>query len=502
MSNKVRVRFAPSPTGPLHIGGLRTALFNYLFAKKNKGDFILRIEDTDQARYVEGSEKHILDSLNWCGLGLDEGPKQGGELGPYKQSERKKLYKDQIDKLIALDRAYIAFDSKEDLDKARLNSEKNGETFIYNALNRQNFKNSLALNAEETAKLVKKGGYVVRFKTPIDKDVICYDVLKGKVAFSSSLMDDKVLYKSDGNPTYHFANVVDDFHMNISHVIRGEEWLPSLGLHWLLYEAFEWKKPKFVHLPLILKPMGKGKLSKRDGEKFGFPIFPVKWGSGNQIVDGYKEAGFLPGALINFLSLLGWNPGNEKEVFTLEQLINVFSLKNLNNSGARFDHEKNTWFNQQHIQGLKKEKLVELLKNSLEKNRITFNPDSLAVVAELIRPRLSLLTELASSAIYFFVPPIDYNVKAVKKFCGANATSELLEINSYLLETNAFKAKEIKIAIERFTKSSGLSFGKILGLIRLAIVGKLSGADLFMTLEIIGKKSAIKRIEALVSHIK
>jgi glutamyl-tRNA synthetase len=502
MSNKVRVRFAPSPTGPLHIGGLRTALFNYLFAKKNKGDFILRIEDTDQARYVEGSEKHILESLSWCGLNIDEGPTRGGELGPYKQSERKKLYKDQIDRLMALDKAYVAFDSKEDLDNARHNSEKNGETFIYNALNRQNFKNSLTLNKEETAKLIKKGGYVVRFKTPAERDVICYDVLRGKVVFSSSLMDDKVLYKSDGNPTYHFANVVDDYHMNISHVIRGEEWLPSLGLHWLLYEAFEWRKPKFVHLPLILKPVGKGKLSKRDGEKFGFPVFPIKWSLDNQIIDGYKEAGFLPGALVNFLSLLGWNPGNEKEFFTLEQLINAFSLKNLNNSGARFDHEKNIWFNQQHIQGLKKEKLVELLKTSLEENRINFDPDNLATIAELIRPRLNLLTELTSSSFYFFNKPKSYNVKAVKKLCGSNATSELLKLSCCFLETNVFKAKEIKISLEHFTKTSGLNFGKVLGLVRLAVVGKLSGADLFMTLEIIGKNSAIKRIEALVSHIK
>ena len=501
MSNKVRVRFAPSPTGPLHIGGLRTALFNYLFAKKNNGDFLVRIEDTDQARYVEGSEKHILDSLSWCGISPDEGPLKGGVYGPYRQSERGSVYKKYVGELISIKGAYYAFDTKEELEKQRKDCEKTGSTFIYNASNRMGFKNSLSISEEETKRLVKKGNYVVRFKTPEKTKITCYDVLRGKVEVDSLVMDDKVLYKNDGTPTYHFANVIDDYKMNISHVIRGEEWLPSLALHWLLYEAFQWKKPKFIHLPLILKPTGKGKLSKRDGDKIGFPVFPIKWESQKDVIVGYKEAGFLPEATINFLALLGWNPGTEKEIFSLKQLEQEFSLKKLNNSGARFDPEKNIWFNQQHIQGLKENVLIEALEDQLIKNRVLFDKTKLPFIVRLIRPRLDLLTNMFHVSSYFFTPPKKYNKKSLKKVSGEKTLDILNEIITRLEGCDVFNSKEIKNFLEKYVDDSGLGFGKVLGLVRLAIVGELSGADLFKTMELLEKNPSIKRLQALASFV-
>ena len=493
MSNKVRVRFAPSPTGPLHIGGLRTALFNYLFAKKNKGDFIIRIEDTDQNRYVAGSEKHILDSLSWCGITPDE--------GPYRQSERGDIYKNCITKLVSLNGAYYAFDTKEELETKRKDAEKNGKTFIYNASNRLSFKNSLSLEPEETQKLLEKSDYTVRFKTPENGSVTCYDVLRGKVVVEHKVMDDKVLFKNDGTPTYHFANVVDDFVMEISHVIRGEEWLPSLALHWLLYEAFGWKKPKFIHLPLILKPTGKGKLSKRDGDRFGFPIFPVKWKNQGDTILGYKENGFLPGATLNFLALLGWNPGTEKEIFTLKQLENEFSLKKLNNSGARFDPKKNVWFNQQHIQELNESVLMEALERQLAKEKIPYDVKKLPLVIDLIRPRLDFMTNALSISRYFFAAPQAYDKKALKKLSGPKLLNEVEEIISCLENCENFNSKKIKSFLEVSIRASGSSFGKILGLVRLAIIGELSGADLFQTMELIGKVSSLKRLRAFASFI-
>lgn len=501
MLKKIRVRFAPSPTGPLHIGGLRTALFNYLFAKKNNGDFVLRIEDTDQKRYVTGSEKHIIDSLDWCGLTINEGPTQGGNFGPYRQSERKELYRSQIEKLVSLEKAYYAFDTREELEKVRLESEKDGKVFIYNAHNRHHFKNSLTLNKEKTAELLKRGDYTVRFKTPKDKEITCYDVLRGKVVLSSSLMDDKVLYKSDGNPTYHFANVIDDHEMNISHVIRGEEWLPSLALHWLLYDAFDWTKPKFVHLPLILKPTGKGKLSKRDGAKFGFPVYPLKWTSDDLVISGYKESGFMPEATINFLALLGWNPGTEKEVFTLKQLEKEFSLKNLNNSGARFDPEKNIWFNQQHMLKLEGATLINLLEECLKQNKIDYDFKKLDSIIRLIRPRLDLLTSILPSSIYFFMSPKNYNAKAINKICDHNSPQTLFGVSTVIENIGVFKSTKIKLDIENYAKGRNLGFGKVLGLIRLAIVGELSGPDLFETIEIVGQTASIKRIKALANFL-
>ncbi|MFT5243216.1 MAG: glutamyl-tRNA synthetase, partial [Psychroserpens sp.] len=353
MTKPVRVRFAPSPTGPLHIGGVRTALFNYLFAKKHKGTFVLRVEDTDQNRYVEGAEDYIVESLNWCGIPFDEGPGKNEKFGPYRQSERKHLYKQYADELIEKGHAYYAFDTSETLDFHRKDHEANGKTFIYNWHNRLKLSNSLSLTEDETqAKLDAGEDYVIRFKSPQDETLRLKDSIRGDIKIDTNVLDDKVLFKSDGMPTYHLANIVDDHLMEISHVIRGEEWLPSLALHYQLYDAFGWDAPEFAHLPLILKPTGKGKLSKRDGDKLGFPVFPLEWTDPKtgDVAKGYKEEGYFADAMINFLSFLGWNPGTEQEIFNLDELINAFELERVNKAGARFDPDKIKWFNHHYMQ--------------------------------------------------------------------------------------------------------------------------------------------------------
>tara|TARA_B100001250_G_scaffold12901_1_gene11303 strand:- start:818 stop:2308 length:1491 start_codon:yes stop_codon:yes gene_type:complete len=494
MSKRVRVRFAPSPTGPLHIGGLRTALFNYLFAKKNNGDFIVRIEDTDQKRYVEGSEKHILDSLEWSGLKIDE--------GPYRQSERDALYKEKIEELLSLGHAYYAFDSKEELELHRKSHEKKGKTFIYNYHNRLKLKNSLSLEKDETKKLIESGkGYVVRFKTPKKDDVVCFDVLRGRVAFPANVLDDKVLYKSDGNPTYHFANVVDDFSMKISHVIRGEEWLPSLGLHWLLYEAFDWEKPKFIHLPLILKPVGKGKLSKRDGDRFGFPVYPIKWASQGEGIEGYRERGYLPEATVNFLALLGWNPGSEKEIFSLNELTKLFSAKGLNSSGARFDPEKIAWFNQQHILLASREFLEKSLQEELNESGVRYDISKIPKIIDLIRPRLDLMTNVLKASACFFETPKTYDQRGLDKLKDNNSFKVLKGVSVIFRNSSEFSSANLRAAIQDYAKASSLNFGNVLGLIRMAVVGELSGAGLFDIIELIEKTEAVKRVEALADYL-
>ena len=501
MTKKVRVRFAPSPTGPLHIGGLRTALFNYFFAKQNGGDFILRFEDTDQNRYVEGSENHIVDSLEWCGIKADENPIDGGSFGPYRQSERKELYKKRIDELIEKKLAYYAFDSKEDLAILRTEAEKEGKVFSYSFSNRLSLRNSLSLSKNETLGLLKSGAeYVVRFKTPENKEVVCEDELRGVVRVSTKTIDDKILFKSDGMPTYHFANVVDDYEMEISHVIRGEEWLPSLPLHWLLYDAFGWnKKPKFVHLPLILKPVGKGKLSKRDGDKFGFPVFAVQWKS-EEVIKGYKEHGFLPEAVVNFLSLLGWNPGNEKELFDIKELIESFSLKNLNKSGARFDPEKNKWFNHAHIQKGNDSLIVEKIEMDFSDQLTMFNKQETRTIAQLIKPRLNTLNEVYSCASFFFKNPDNYNEKHFNKLKKVN----FKEILSGLIElvSSAENLNEIKPSLEVLVKKNEWNFGKVMGLFRLSLVGDLSGPDLFSVVSLLGKETCNSRMMLLSNALE
>ena len=352
MSEKVRVRFAPSPTGPLHIGGVRTALYNYLFAKKHGGDFLLRIEDTDQNRYVEGAEQYIIEALNWLNIPYDEGPNKEGNCAPYRQSERKELYKQYADALIESGNAYYAFDTSDELDAHRKDHEEKGKTFIYNWHNRLKLNNSLVLSAEETQQKIENGDeYVIRFKSPENEMLMLHDIIRGGIQVDSNILDDKVLFKSDGMPTYHLANIVDDHLMNITHVIRGEEWLPSLALHVLLYRAFGWKAPEFAHLPLILKPTGNGKLSKRDGDKMGFPVFPLQWKTAEgDIFSGYREDGYLPEAVVNMLAFLGWNPGTEQEIFSLEELVEAFELERVHKAGAKFDPEKTKWFQNQYLQ--------------------------------------------------------------------------------------------------------------------------------------------------------
>ena len=496
MTKKVRVRFAPSPTGPLHIGGLRTALFNYLFAKKNGGEFMIRIEDTDQNRYVKGSEKHIMDSLEWCNILANESPVTGGKYGPYKQSERKELYAKRIRELIEKDAAYYAFDSKEELASQRTAAENTGKVFSYNSLNRLSLKNSLSISKKETRELLNNGAeHVVRFKTPTEQEVVCQDELRGIVRVSTKTIDDKILFKSDGMPTYHFANVVDDYEMEISHVIRGEEWLPSLPLHWLLYEAFGWNdKPKFVHLPLILKPEGKGKLSKRDGDKFGFPVFAIQWGK-EEIIKGYKEQGFLPESVINFLSLLGWNPGSEKELFTLEELIKAFSLEGLNKSGARFDPEKNNWFNHAHIQKKETHFIANMLKKNFSEHSSNYSNEEFNKIAELIKPRLNNLNDLSNSAIFFFKNPENYSEKHFNKLKKASHNEILPGI--FDLIDSIKDLTELKPCLEKLVSQKDWNFGKVMGLFRLSIVGELTGPDLFQIVSLLGKENCCSRIRLL-----
>ena len=409
-----RVRFAPSPTGPLHIGGLRTALFNYLFAKNSGGDFILRIEDADKKREVPGAEQYIVDALAWCGITPDEGPKTGGKLGPYRQSERNHLYEDKIKMLIDSGRAYYAFDSEEELSLYREDSEKKGETFMYNWKNRKSLKNSLSLDKESVEKLLEKGEkYVIRFLSPENREVKTVDLIRGESVIDSSLLDDKILIKANGTPTYHFANVVDDHLMKITHVIRGEEWLPSLALHVLLYEAFGWEKPVFAHLPLILNPNGKGKLSKRSGEKGGFPVFPIDW-SGETKLRGFREAGILPEGLVNYLATLGWSPDEELEVLTLNKLAQLFLLEKVVSSGANFDFEKLKWYNHKHIQTTKDSKLVELLQD-LNNDAGEIVKEKLAGAVALVKERANTVSDLWGLINYLFFDPTDYDEKSLKK---------------------------------------------------------------------------------------
>ena len=363
MSSKTRLRFAPSPTGPLHIGGLRTALFNFLLAKKMNGSLILRVEDTDLKRKVEGSQKFIEDSLEWAGIECDESPKNPGKYGPYNQSERKEIYSKYVDVLIEKGAAYYAFDTKEKLDFHRKNHEEKGKTFIYNAHNRLKLKNSLTLSKEETKELIKEGEYVVRFKTPEEEVITFTDAIRGDISVSTRDIDDKILFKSDGMPTYHLANVVDDHLMEISHVVRGEEWLPSLALHVLLYKAFEWKMPVFAHLPLILKPSGKGKLSKRDGAKFGFPVYPLNWEEDGVVYKGFKEEGYLPDGLNNYMVFLGWNNDEEDEIYSASDLIEKFDLSGINKSGSKFNLDKLNWINSQHIQAKNNNELIDYVSS-------------------------------------------------------------------------------------------------------------------------------------------
>lgn len=495
MSSKTRLRFAPSPTGPLHIGGLRTALFNFLLAKKMNGSLILRVEDTDLKRKVEGSQKFIEDSLEWAGIECDESPKNPGKYGPYNQSERKEIYSKYIDILIEKGAAYYAFDTKEKLDFHRKNHEEKGKTFIYNAHNRLKLKNSLTLSKEETKELIKEGEYVVRFKTPEEEVITFTDAIRGDISVSTRDIDDKILFKSDGMPTYHLANVVDDHLMEISHVVRGEEWLPSLALHVLLYKAFEWKMPVFAHLPLILKPSGKGKLSKRDGAKFGFPVYPLNWEEDGVVYKGFKEEGYLPDGLNNYMVFLGWNNDEEDEIYSASDLIEKFDLSGINKSGSKFNLDKLNWINSQHIQTKNNNELVDYVSND-------FNVDSLLAdkILTLIKPRLEKLSGLKDGFLYLIENP-SIDGALIDKF--SNETSiKLLTIATECIRKASFNSSsEFKDFLFGEMKSKELKAGKVMPILRAGLVGKLEGPDLFDLMIFLEKNVVLSRLEAFASQL-
>ncbi|WP_420552008.1 glutamate--tRNA ligase [Tenacibaculum aiptasiae] len=504
MTDNVRVRFAPSPTGPLHMGGVRTALFNYLFAKKYNGTFVLRIEDTDQTRYVANAEQYIIDSLEWCNIPFDEGPGKNEKFGPYRQSERKELYKQYADLLIEKGWAYYAFDTAEELDAHRKNHEENGKTFIYNWHNREKLQNSLALSEEEVATKIAAGDkYVVRFKTPQDETLIMQDEIRGTIKIDTNTLDDKVLFKSDGMPTYHLANIVDDHLMEISHVIRGEEWLPSLPLHMLLYKAFGWDAPKFAHLPLILKPVGKGKLSKRDGDKLGFPVFPLEYTNeeSGDVSRGYKEDGYFNDAFINMLAFLGWNPGTEQEIFSLEELIKTFDLARVSKSGAKFSPDKTKWFNQQYLQLKTDKELTDLYLPILEEKGINSDVDYTEKVVSLIKERAVFVADFWDLSSFFFENPTEYDAKAAKKQWKETTGALMTELTKVISNIEDFSIENAQTEIKGWITSKEIGFGKVMQPLRLSLVGKLAGPDLFEIMTMIGKETTLQRIKNAIEKL-
>ncbi|WP_375235266.1 glutamate--tRNA ligase [Winogradskyella sp.] len=504
MSKNVRVRFAPSPTGPLHIGGVRTALFNYLFAKKHGGDFVLRIEDTDQNRYVKGAEDYIVNALKWCNIPFDEGPGKNEKFGPYRQSERKHLYKQYADQLINEDKAYYAFDTSRQLDAHRKDLETKGETFIYNWHNREKGRliNSLVLTEEETKAKIDAGEtYVIRFKSPQNETLHLKDIIRGDIKIDTNVLDDKILFKSDGMPTYHLANIVDDHLMEITHVIRGEEWLPSLALHQLLYDAFSWEAPEFAHLPLILKPTGKGKLSKRDGDKLGFPVFPLEYTAPDGTVSrGYKEDGYFSEAVVNFLAFLGWNPGTEQEIFCLNQLILDFDLNKVNKAGARFDPDKTKWFNHHYIQQQLDFDLAKQFKTERQElSKIDIN--YIALVVGLIKERATFVNEFWDLGHFFFAAPTIYDEKASKKALKEGTVDILKKVVEIATSTREFTVQNLQSKLKGWITDNDVGFGKVMMPLRLALVGALQGPDVFEIMFMIGKNETVKRIEALIKTI-
>jgi len=500
--NKVRVRFAPSPTGPLHLGGVRTALYDYLFAKSQGGEFVLRIEDTDTARYVEGAEEYIEEALEWCGIIPDESPKKGGRFAPYRQSERRDIYDRYTEQILKTDYAYIAFDTAEELDTIRAEYEAKGDVFSYDNKTRNRLKNSLTLSEEEVQKLLNdKTPYVVRFKMPVDRTLGLVDIIRGNSAVNTDSLDDKVLVKNDGMPTYHFANIIDDHEMEISHVIRGEEWLPSLGLHILLYEAMGWEAPQFAHLSLILKPEGKGKLSKRDGDKFGFPVFPLNFtdpATGN-VSKGYRESGYLPEAFMNMVALLGWSPADDKEILTLEEMIQEFDLHKVHKAGARFSKEKAEWFNHQYIQLKSDEELLQILKSS--DLNLNIEDEKLLKIIHLMKERAIFPKDIYENGKFFFETPTSYDEKASKKAWNDETYAILGEFSAEL-ETLDFASETLKQFIHDFAEKKGLGMGKVMMPLRLALVGELKGPDVPDILELIGKEESISRINNAINNFK
>lgn len=504
MNKKVRVRFAPSPTGPLHIGGVRTALYNYLFARKHGGDMILRIEDTDSNRFVPGAEDYINESLAWLGIGIDEGVREGGTYGPYKQSERRDIYRRHVDQLLKDGKAYIAFDTPEELTTARAETPN----FQYDASTRGRMRNSLTMPADEVQRRIDAGEqYVVRFKIDPGREVKVSDLIRGEVVINSSILDDKVLYKSADNlPTYHLANIVDDHLMEVTHVIRGEEWLPSAPLHVLLYEAFGWADtmPRFAHLPLLLKPVGNGKLSKRDGDKLGFPVFPLEWHDpkSGEVSSGYREKGYLPEAVVNFLALLGWNPGDDSELMDMQQLIDKFDLEHCSKSGAKFDYQKGTWFNHEYMMRLPDDRLGELLMPIVrEKVGDGFSPEYVARAASLVKGRVNFAGDLWDQADFFFKAPTEYAAKDVKKRWSADTPrimNELIEVLEGIDDMTSANAEKIVLD---WIASKGYHLGNVMNAFRLAVVGACRGPHMFDITELMPREEVIARVRRAIEQI-
>jgi glutamyl-tRNA synthetase len=503
MQQKTRVRFAPSPTGPLHIGGVRTALYNYLYAKQTGGDFILRIEDTDTTRFVPGAEEYIQETFNWMGLSFDESPSKGGKYGPYRQSQRKEIYKKYVQELLEKGAAYIAFDTPEELEKARTEIPN----FQYDASTRHHMRNSLTLSSEETESLLAAGAqYVVRIKVEPGHEIVVHDMIRGDVSINSSVLDDKVIYKSaDELPTYHLANIVDDHLMEITHVIRGEEWLPSAPLHVWLYRSLGWEEtmPCFAHLPLLLKPEGNGKLSKRDGDRLGFPVFPLEWKdpSSGDISSGYRESGYLPEAVINFLAFLGWNPGTEQEIFSLEELIAAFSFERCSKSGAKFDVEKAKWFNHQYILRLPDNQLAALFMPILEEKEIKVTPEKVTRIVSLVKDRIHFVKELWDQSAYFFVAPERYDEKTMRKRWKNDTTEQMQQLADLLRGIEDFSAENQEHIVMDWIQQNQFHMGNTMNAFRLAIVGEGKGVHMFHITEVIGKDETIKRLERAIQLI-
>ncbi|MDQ8747055.1 glutamate--tRNA ligase [Elizabethkingia miricola] len=501
---KVRVRFAPSPTGPLHLGGVRTALYDYLFAKHNGGDFILRIEDTDTQRYVPGSEEYIMEALEWIGMVPDESPKHGGPYAPYRQSERRDIYDRYTEQILKTDYAYLAFDTPEELDQIRAEFEARGDVFAYNYETRNRLRNSISLPEEEVKKLLEeKTPYVIRFKMPLDRIINLNDIIRGKFSVNTNTLDDKVLVKNDGMPTYHFANIIDDHEMKITHVIRGEEWLPSMALHVLLYEAMGWDAPEFAHLSLILKPEGKGKLSKRDGDKFGFPVFPLNFtdsATGNTSA-GYREEGYLPEAFINMVAMLGWSPADNKEIVSMDEMIKEFDLNKVHKAGARFSAEKAKWFNQQYLQLMSNEAILPEFKKVLAENNIEVSDEKALKIIGLMKERATFVKDIYNDGKFFFHAPESFDEKASKK-AWSPETAVLMQELIGAISSVDFKADVIKESIHQLAEAKGLGMGKVMMPLRLSLVGELKGPDVPDLMEMIGKEETISRITKAIETLK
>ena len=506
--SEVRVRFAPSPTGPLHIGGVRTALYNYLFSKKRGGKMILRIEDTDQSRFVEGAEKYIINSLKWCGIEFDESVVKEGDYGPYKQSERKKIYLKYAEQLVRDGKAYYAFDSAEELIEMRERMKAAGVSSPqYNSITRATMQNSLSLSEDEVNKRMESGEpYVIRIKIPRNEEVKLNDIIRGWVVVNTNNIDDKVLFKSDGMPTYHLANVVDDYLMKISHVIRGEEWLPSAPTHVLLYKYLGWEEeiPEFAHLPLILKPDGNGKLSKRDGDRLGFPVFPIEWKNPKtgDISTGYRESGYISEAFINMLAFLGWNPGNSQEIFSMQELIQSFSLERVGKAGAKFDFGKTKWFNQQYLRAKSKEFLADQIQPILKENGVLAEDDFVRSVCEQLKERATFVKDIWEEGQYYFSAPTHYEEKIIRKKWKEDTSKHILKLKEMLSRLSDFSAEKIELEFKKYLEENELSMSQLLPAFRVSLTGVGIGPSLFDIASLLGKEETISRMEKALNTIK